>query len=287
MGLYPQPNDFSCGPFALKHALVMLGRMASETEIAQIAKTHWWSGTDELGLARAARAYQCDFDHARALSQAKAKKLLIAELRGRTPVMLCVDGWAHWITAVRYEADRFVVIDSNLDPVMASMSWTQLERRWRYLDTDYDDSEPPRVYDYLALRPRFRVSAKADFSLARLKHLRRSENQGLARHWDDYLGDLLEICRPRSKRLTRAISFGELLRRHQDSLIARVVYWHGDVDRERIARLLANLRFVAETYGLVVPASTTRQALLDLSVLATMAAATVGGLPDEFYELTE
>jgi len=56
-GFYPQPNEWTCGPFALKHALLALGRMVDVTQIAQTAKTHWWSGTDEIQLARAANFF--------------------------------------------------------------------------------------------------------------------------------------------------------------------------------------------------------------------------------------
>ena len=54
-GFYPQPNEWTCGPFALKHALLALGRMVDVTQIASTARTHWWSGTNEIQLARAAR----------------------------------------------------------------------------------------------------------------------------------------------------------------------------------------------------------------------------------------
>ena len=57
MGLYPQPNKWQCGPFALKHALIMLGKFVNEKRVAEIAGTTWWYGTDELQLAKAARAY--------------------------------------------------------------------------------------------------------------------------------------------------------------------------------------------------------------------------------------
>ena len=59
-GFYPQPNEWTCGPFALKHALLALGRMVDVTLIASTARTHWWSGTNEIQLARAARAFECD-----------------------------------------------------------------------------------------------------------------------------------------------------------------------------------------------------------------------------------
>jgi hypothetical protein len=62
----------------------------------------------------------------------------------------------------------------------------------------------------------------------------------------------------------------EFLRRHQELLLQRVTYWHGDVDRTEVMRLLRNFRFVAETYGLVIPAAAQRQAIADLAILITM-----------------
>ena len=63
---------------------------------------------------------------------------------------------------------------------------------------------------------------------------------------------------------------GEFLRRHQELLLGRVVYWHGDVNREEVARVLRDLRFVSETYGRVIPASMSRRALADLSILISL-----------------
>ena len=55
---------------------------------------------------------------------------------------------------------------------------------------------------------------KADFSVERVKFLRRPENRRLARHWNEYLEDLLEICRPPTHRIAEPLSMGEFLRRH-------------------------------------------------------------------------
>ena len=280
MGFYPQPNDFTCGPFALKHALVAIGKPADEDEIASIAHTHARAGTDELGLARAARAYDCDLHHERTLSAERARRILIEQLRSRMPALLCVDDWGHWLTAVRHDGGRFILIDSNEDPVLTDVSWAQLERRWRYFDTDYDEDDPPAVYDYLALQPRFRVGVKADFSLARLRILRRTTSQGLAKHWDSYLEDLLQICRPKNAKMQGAQTLGEFLRRNQELLVSRIVYWHGEVTRTQVTRVLYNLRFVAETYGLVIPSAAARQAVADLAMLITLAAVAIGGIGD-------
>jgi hypothetical protein len=284
VGFYPQPNDYTCGPFALKHALVTLGRLVDEDRIALVARTHWWSGTDEIKLARAARAFDCDLPILRTRDPARARRMLLDHLRRRIPVLLCVDDWGHWITAVRYEGSRFVVIDSNLDPVLNLLSWAQLEKRWRYLDREYDESDPPSIYDLHPIRPRFRVTAKADLSIARLRYLRRPENRLLALHWNEYLEDLLEICRPRSALHESPLSMSEFLRRHQDLILSRVVYWHGDIDRERVAKLLGNFRFVAETYGLVIPKTLTRRAVADMAILTTMAVVAQRGI-DDIYGL--
>jgi hypothetical protein len=286
LGFYPQPNDWSCGPFALKHALVALGRLVDEDKIATIARTHWWSGTDEIRLARAARAFDCDLESVRTLDADKARGILVKKLRGGSPVLLCVDQWEHWITVVGHETSKFVIIDSDLDPVLDVVTWPQLRKRWEYLDVDYDEENPPTIYDLFAVRPRFRVSVKANFSLARLRFLRRAENRTLALYWDDYLEDLLEICRPRSSRQASPLSMAEFLRRNQDLIVSRVLYWHGDVDKSLVIRLLRNLRFVAETYGLVIPSAATRRAVADLAILVTMAVVSLRGIDEDVYGLS-
>ena len=269
-GFYPQPNEWTCGPFALKHALLALGRMVDVKQLASTARTHWWSGTDEIQLARAAREFECDLVLERRRDPEQARKLLVHYLREQTPVLLCVDEWTHWITVLRAEDRRFVIVDSNDQSLLSLRTWPQLRSWWRYHDVDYSKTEPPVLYDLMAVAPRFRTTVKADFSVERVKFLRRPENRRLARHWNEYLEDLLEICKPPSVRIAQPLSMGEFLRRHAELLIARVVYWHGDVNRDEVAHLLRDLRFVSETYGLVIPASMSRRALADLAILVSL-----------------
>jgi hypothetical protein len=283
-GFYPQPNDWTCGPFALKHALAALGKLVDARDIKEIARSHWWSGTDEIQLARAAREFDCDLVLERRREPEAARKMLIKFLREQTPVLLCVDEWTHWITVVRHEDRRFVIIDSEDDPVLNVVTWQQLRTRWRYHDTDYDKRDPPILFDLLAVEPRTRTAVKADFHVERVKFLRRPENHALALHWDEYVEDLLEICRPPSTRITAPLSMGEFLRRHQELLVSRILYWHGDIEREAILRILRNFRFVSETYDLVIPASATRRAVADLAILVTMWVVASRGL-DEMYGL--
>jgi hypothetical protein len=283
-GFYPQPNDWTCGPFALKHALAALGKLVDARDIKGIARSHWWAGTDEIQLARAAREFDCDLVLERRRDPDHARKLLVKFLREQTPVLLCVDEWTHWITVVRHEERRFVIIDSEDDPVLNVVTWPQLKTRWRYHDVDYDRNDPPILYDLLAVEPRTRTKVKADFHVERVKFLRRPENHNLALHWDEYVEDLLEICRPLTARLGDPLSMGEFLRRHQELLVSRITYWHGDIEREAVLRILRNFRFVAETYDLVIPASATRRAVADLAILVTMWVVASRGL-DEMYGL--
>jgi hypothetical protein len=268
----------------LKHALVTLGRLVHERDIAKMAHPHWWAGTDEIRLATAARAYDCDLPVIRRREPETGRKALISYLRRKIPVVLCVDDWGHWITVVHHEGGRFVVIDSLSDPVLAVVSWPMLRSRWQYLDWEQDEDEPPRLFDLLPVKPRYRMPVVARFSIRRVQFLRRPENRSLAVHWDQYLEDLLEICRPSSSRRSDDISMGEFLRRHQSLIIERVRYWHGEIAYSEVARLLRYYRFVAETYGLVIPSAAHRRALVELSMLVAFWAASTCGIGPMYCE---
>jgi hypothetical protein len=275
MGLDNQPNDFTCGPYALKHALTMLGMLAEPEQVSRLAKTHWWSGTDEIRLARAARAYKCDMPLVRKLDNASARKAMVRSLSNGQPVITCVDSWEHWIVVVHHERGRFVVIDSREKPVVMVITWKELARRWVYIDVDGEDEAPgTEIYDMFPVKRRgAHGKLRARFSVARARKLRRPENRDLSLSWDLYLGDLLAVCRPRSPHHVEPLTLGEFFRRNQKLVVERVTYWHGGVEREEVQRVLRNLRFVADTYGMVIPAAGRRRAFADIIALTTLWAA--------------
>lgn len=272
MGIDRQPNDFSCGPWALKHALNVLGIIADPVGLSRLARTHWASGTDERRLARAARAHDCDMPLVRRLDPAAARKVMVKHLRGGYAVLVCVDEWEHWITVVSHSKGRFVALDSRCEPVVIILDWRELEARWAYQDED-EDGRSLTVYDLFPVEPRFRREVHGHFSVARARALRRPENRDLALCWDRYVEDLLAICRPRSPHHVEPLTMGEFLRRNLDTLLQRVAYWHGGIERDQLRRVLRNLRFVADTYGMVIPAGMQRRALADVAILLTLWAA--------------
>ncbi len=281
MSLYPQPNLWQCGPFALKHALVMLGISANEDEISALAGSRWWYGTDEFQLAKAARKFGCDLRMTRRYDADTARRELISYLRRGIPALLCVQEWTHWVTAVKEEKGKFILLDSKDKAVLTILSWRDLKKHWVYHEKDeLDKTAVQTIFDFHPVIPRFRVRTKAKFSLARADYLRKPANRGFARLWDQYLADLLHLCKPRTPLSEKVISLGEFLRRHQAMIVDQVDLWHGWIERSQAKRILNHLHFMADTYGLVIPAQDEKRAIAGLTAILTLwAASEFGVLP--------
>lgn len=257
MGFYPQSNRWQCGPFALKHALAIVGYFVDEESLTRAAKTTK-EGTDEKMLRRAAERFSCNLVEVRRKDEDAAFRALKKALSDGRPCMICINQWGHWVTIVGFDVrqERFVVIDSEKDPVVRIPAWSELKRRWVY--NEYDrEGRLQQFYDLYVLKPRFRVQTKADFSLKRAKFLRRAGNAHFIKHFDEYVSDLLTIATPAKSKAYAStgqatISMAEFLRRHSKMLLETVRYWHEQTTEAKLKRVLSNMRFVAETYGLVV-----------------------------------
>ncbi|MCI0707687.1 MAG: hypothetical protein L0Y80_09425 [Ignavibacteriae bacterium] len=281
MGLYPQPNQWQCGPFALKHALVTLGIFADEKHITKIAGTHWWYGTDDIQLSKAAKQYKCKMMIIRRHDPEQARRELVAYLRRGIPTLLCVNEWEHWITVVKEESGQFIALDSADDAVLTILPWRQLKRIWVYHEQDeLDKSFVRTIYDYHPVLPKRRVQTKARFSISRARFLRRYENRTLSQNWDKYVADLLDLCKPRTALSEKVISLGEFFRRHEEMIIDQVSYWHGTVTPRQARSLLKQFRLVADTYGLVIHEEDEKRAIAGITSLTTLwAAGKYGSMP--------
>jgi hypothetical protein len=274
MGITPQPNLWQCGPFALKHALITLGMFTDEGTIARIAGTRADLGTDEQQLARAARYYQCDIPMVRRHRPESARSELLSYLRRGIPALLCLYQWSHWVAVVKAERGRFIVLDSEDKAVLTILTWGELKSRWVYhMKDDYDREHREPVFDIHPVIPRGRVRTKARFSLARARYLRRPEHRTLARLWDQYLVDLMAIAKPRTSLSLHVLSLGEFFRRHDRMILEQVDYWHGSIDRPQASRVLQDLHFVADTYGLVIHREDEKRAIAGITSLLTLWAA--------------
>ena len=266
MSFYPQPFKYQCGPFALKYALVMLGRFESEKFIAKRAGSNWWYGTDEIGLEKAAKYFKCRMKYFRRETRPDAIKALTQHLRKGYPCILSVDDWGHWITVVNWQQGKFVVVDSSLDKVITIKSAIQISRRWKYID----EEDSFGSYDGYAVIPNFKVITKAKLTLAKVRFVMNKRNLELARNWDTYFNDLIAICRPLTSLSIYTISFSEFLRRYEKTIVEQVAYWHGSPSYSELKKVLNSMKFVAEVYNLVIYEEDRKKALVDLSSLLMM-----------------
>lgn len=282
MGIDQQPNQWQCGPFALKHALLVHGILAPEKGISRAAGTTV-HGTDEEGLARAARRYDCELEMVRKHDPERARRELVRYLRKGVPCLICIDEWDHWVTVVKEEKGQFILLDSQEHGVIVIASWGKLRRMWVHHQPDEVDEDMVRtVYDLHPLVPKRRVRTRARFSLERARALRR--NRELARLWDVYVEDLLEICRPRTPRSENVISLGEFLRRHQAMILEELDYWHGEIQLGAARKVLDNMHLVADTYGLVIAADDEKRAIAAIGIILALWAAAAYGI-DPVYRL--
>ncbi len=280
MGIEPQPNLWQCGPFALKHALIVLGIFSDESTITRIAETRSKYGTDDDQLRNAARHFNCDLPIIRRHEPEAAKVELIKYLRQGIPSLVCIHDWNHWVTVVKAENGRFILLDSREKAVLTIVSWGELKRRWVHNERDpIDRNHWENIYDFHPVVPKFRVHTKAKFSIARARHLRRPENARLSRFWDQYLADLMTIAKPRTPLSRKVISLGEFLRRHERMIVSQVDYWHGAVNRRRALKVLKNLHFVADTYGLVIHDEDEKRAIAGITSILTLWASARFGSP--------
>lgn len=284
MGFYPQPNTWQCGPFALKHALIAHGILVDEKELSKHAGSYWWNGTDEIQLGKAARKYGCELLMVRRHDPEKARRELISYLREGIPSLLCIYDWSHWVTVVKEERGKFIILDSREKQVLTIYTWSQLKKIWVYKQADdYDEETFLTIYDFHPVVPQFRVSTKARFSLYRAKYLRRKNNRAFAQMWDQYVEDLLTICKPRTALSENVFSMGEFFRRHETMILNQVGYWHGDVNRSAAKKILDNMHFVADTYGLVIHEEDEKRAIAGISSILTLWAAGEHGV-DPVYK---
>jgi hypothetical protein len=266
MSFYPQPYKYQCGPFALKYGLVMLGRFENEKTIGKRAGSTWWYGTDEIGLAKAAKTFDCKMKYFRRETPDEAIKVLSRHLKRGWPCILSVDKWEHWISIVKVQQGKFIVFDSILDKVIAIYGARQLAIRWKYVDEDSGEIS----YDGYALIPNTKPATKPNFTLEKVKYVRRKRNKRLAVKWDTYFNDLISICRPRYPNSRSVISFNEFLRRNEKMLVEQIAYWHGNPTYSELEKLLHDLQFMAEVYDLVIHSEDQKKALVDLTSILMM-----------------
>lgn len=110
-----QERGYSCGPAAIRAALYMLGRKVTEAKIRKVAGTTT-GGSDEKDMVRAIHYY----GHKVTVIDCHSKKEAWAKIKyqiskGR-PIILCVNGWNHWITVIGTFGKKIILFDPYKEP---------------------------------------------------------------------------------------------------------------------------------------------------------------------------
>lgn len=125
-----QQRPWSCGPAALATAARLLGVQVDEDQLRRVAGTDPEDGTDEHGLVRAARAVGIGVVEFADESADNAWNDLVGALLDDRPVILCVDEWEHWVTAVEVGPDGVTLADPE-DGTLLEVGRGDLLARWR------------------------------------------------------------------------------------------------------------------------------------------------------------
>lgn len=105
-----QQTAVSCGACAIVNALKCLGKSVAERNIRAQAKTDN-EGTDENGVCDAVRAMGFSATKYETPDKKAAWGWLADCLRSGKPVIMCVENWHHWVTAIGIIGDTIIIAD--------------------------------------------------------------------------------------------------------------------------------------------------------------------------------
>lgn len=132
-----QATQASCGPAALRNALMARGLTRSEEELETLSGCTPVLGTSPRGLLRAISAVSADLPGLApsVISEARADvallKLVVAlEMYA---VILCVDSDSHWVTAFGRLGPLVHVADSAHPELVVHLTRDEVMTRWRGL----------------------------------------------------------------------------------------------------------------------------------------------------------
>jgi len=261
MAIYAQPNSWQCGPFALKHGLIALGIYAHEDDLARIAGSTEKNGTDDRQLARAAQTHGCALPVVRRSHAWAARRELDHWFARGAPVLLCLDQWEHWVTAVSADAEHVVVLDSQFDNAVLRLErWERIAERLVFRRPRWRGLWTQRLYDVHPLVPARDAGARLQLTVERARRLLEFEGGVLADRWDEYARRLLPLAAA-TGRTAHLVRLDRFLTSHADRITAEVERTRGFAVRRDAERVLWRLALAAELYDLRLRPLLTRRAL--------------------------
>lgn len=263
MAFEQQDKEYSCGAAALRYALTFLGRTVDEKELRKASQTTSW-GTDESGIAKAARRFGCEVVMRNYRRYPAAFRSLIRYVQSGQPCILCVDQWMHWVAVAGASRSGVALFDPKALEVARLVKPESLRRRWAHLKQESGEADPH--FFFIAVRRRVRVrhpKGVADNDIV----LRLRKREDLREGWDRYLRDLLTIFEPARERIEESSPAWRFITRHAPLLVETVMTWDGEMPRRFYRTELHNLTIVARAYGLRMRTRDEKRSLVSLACI--------------------
>jgi hypothetical protein len=263
MAFEQQDKEYSCGAAALRYALTFLGKTVEERDVRRASQTTFW-GTDEGGIAKAARRYGCEVVMRNYRRFPAAFQSLIRYVQSGQPCVLCVDKWMHWVAVAGANRNGVALFDPKSLEVAALVKPQTLRRRWAHRKPERG-AEAPHFF-FIAVRPRVRQRhPKGVVDTDVIRGLRRRED--LRGGWDRYLRDLLSVFDRDGGRGDESAPAWRFLARSTDLLVEQVSAWDGEAPKRFYRTELRNMSVVARAYGLRLRPGEERRALVALTCI--------------------
>lgn len=132
--LHVQRRRWSCGPAALRHALLCFGEVHDEHKLARWCNTRKTKGTSEHGLKEGARRAGYDLVWGLYRTPGLTKENIRACIRNGQPVILCTEIWSHWVCCYRATSRHVWIVDSAQKRLAVRLTWREILARmvmWR------------------------------------------------------------------------------------------------------------------------------------------------------------
>jgi len=265
MAFERQDKDYSCGAASLRYALTFLGKSVDEKDLRRASQTTFWRGTDEGGIAKAARRYGCEAVMRNYRRFPAAFRSLMRYVQNGQPCILCVDNWMHWVAVAGANRHGVALFDPQPKgrEVAALVKPELLRRRWAHFK--HHGAKDPHFF-FIAIRPRERRRHPKGIADTDVVHdLRRRED--LRENWDRYLQDLIELFGRTPSKAADSYAAWRFIRRNSELLVETVASFDGEVPKRLYRTELRNLALVGRAYGLTVRPRDERRVMVGLTCI--------------------
>lgn len=127
-----QQRSYSCGIASIANALKCIGIKRTQGQIRKVCHCDPADGTNEYEVMRGLLACGATVDEWVAPGQGNSMHWLKDHLWARGPVILCLDSWSHWATAIGIlDQTTFLVFDPARGVGLRIYDWDGMATRWR------------------------------------------------------------------------------------------------------------------------------------------------------------